>query len=79
MISPALNISPFAEYMDTTEMLYQVDYDFKTAGAHYLTNKSGCKKFEERLDEDRHQELEYKLLTRNLAIPYICINLNITK
>ena len=66
MIPRALNISPFAEYIETIKMFYQVDDDFKTLCDDYLTSKNGFEKFKEKSEEDKRLEQEYKRLSRDL-------------
>lgn len=66
MIPRALNISQFAEYMETIKMLYQVDEDFKILCDDYLTSKTSFEQFKEKTEEDKLLKQEYKQLSRNL-------------
>ena len=62
----SLNISRFAEYVETIKMLYQVDDDFKNLCDDYLISKKSLEKFRKKSLENRQQALEYQRLSREL-------------
>ena len=66
MFPLSLNISRFAEYVETIKMLYQVDDDFKNLCDDYLISKKSLEKFRKKSLENRQQALEYQRLSREL-------------
>ena len=65
-IPKALNITPFAEYTEMIQMLYQTDDDFKTLCDDYSTAQTNMEKFKDKFFEDKKQELEYKKISVDL-------------
>ena len=66
MIPKALNISPFAEYIETIKTLYEVDDDFKALCDDYTKSKTSFEEFKDRTLETKQMKLEYKRLSREL-------------
>ena len=66
MIPHDLNISKFAEYLDTIKMLYEVDDDFKSLCDDYLDSKKNFEKFKDQSFETKQLKQEFKHLSQNL-------------
>ena len=66
MIPNTLNISQFAEYIETIKMLYEVDEDFKTLCDDYSRSKTSFEEFKDKSLETKQMKLEYKRLSRDL-------------
>ena len=66
MIPHTLNISQFAEYIETIKMLYEVDEDFKTLCDDYARSKTSFEEFKDKSLETKKMKLEYKRLSRDL-------------
>ena len=66
MFPLSLNISRFAEYVETIKMLYQVDDDFKILCDDYLISKNNIEKFRKQSLENKQQAMEYKRLVMEL-------------
>jgi len=66
MIPNDLNISSFAEYMDTIKTLYEIDDDFKTLCNDYLISLKNFEKFKVKSTEDKKMKHEYKNLSHDL-------------
>ena len=66
MLPHDLNISKFAEYLDTIKMLYEVDDDFKTLCDDYLDSKKNFEKFKDQSFETKQLKQEFKRLSQNL-------------
>ena len=66
MIPKALNISQFAEYIETIKKLYEVDDDFKILCDDYMKSKTSFEEFRDKSLETKQMKLEYKRLSRDL-------------
>ena len=66
MLPHDLNISKFAEYLDTIKMLYEVDDDFKSLVDDYLDSKKNFEKFKDQSFETKQLKQEFKRLSQNL-------------
>ena len=66
MIPHALNISQFAEYIETIKTLYEVDDDFKALCDDYTKSKTSFEEFRDKSLETKQMKLEYKRLFREL-------------
>ena len=66
MLPHDLNISKFAEYLDTIKMLYEVDDDFKSLCDDYLDSKKNFEKFKDQSFETKQLKQEFKHLSQNL-------------
>ena len=66
MLPHDLNISKFAEYLDTIKLLYEVDDDFKSLVDDYLDSKKNFEKFKDQSFETKQLKQEFKRLSHNL-------------
>jgi hypothetical protein len=66
LIPKALNVSQFAEYIETIKVLYQVDEDFKLLCDDYNRSKLTFEEFKDKSLETNQMKREYKSLFRDL-------------
>lgn len=66
MVPRALNSKKFAEYIETIQILYLVDDDFKAICDDYATSKTGMEKYHQKTQEDSRYKEEYESLSLEL-------------
>ena len=66
MIPKALNSKKFAEHMESIEILYLVDDEFKAICDDYSVSKTNMEKYRKKAEEDAQYKAEYENLSIEL-------------
>lgn len=66
MIPRALNSKKFAEHMESIEILYLVDDEFKAICDDYSVSKTNMEKYKKKTEENSQYKAEYENLSLEL-------------